>query len=492
MLTAIFFVTCLAAKNFSPVPRQNPWPDDYSHICGMENWRKWGTYNVHDPSCRKIGDTYYMYSTDAIFRENRKKAVEKNVPIGFIQMRSSKDLVNWKFSGWVFPEIPREAVEWVRSNSGGHGATNIWAPYIVDCKNGTFRLYYCVSAFGRNTSYIGMAVADNPEGPWIDKGAVVRTNRHSNMNAIDPTVVTDTSGRQWMHYGSYFGGLYCVELDPATGFTKQAGDHGHLVARRANWRRDNLEAPEIIHNIKNGKYYLFYSYDPLESTYNVRAGRADNAEGPFLDFNGQNIADTTNNFPILTAPYRFKEHPGWVGTAHCSVFTDGDGNFFMAHQGRFAPQNAMMDLHVRQLFFTSDGWPVVSPERYAGTPARKFDISDISGDWEIIRVLEPDMERADRKGQPVWGERSPGEKSINNSISATFVKGGGIIMPRKDGQQGKWNFDENSQTLTLNADGEEISGLIVHSGHDWEREADTVLFTGLDSTGRTVWGKRIK
>ena len=82
-------------------------------------------------SCRKLGDYYYMYSTDAILGENRQEAEEKNVPLGYIQVRRSKDLVKWEFVGWAFPEIPQEAVEWVRSHAGGEGATNIWAPYII-------------------------------------------------------------------------------------------------------------------------------------------------------------------------------------------------------------------------------------------------------------------------------------------------------------------------------------------------------------------------
>lgn len=86
------------------------------------------------------------------------------------------------------------------------------------------------------------------------------------------------------------------------------------------------------------------------TTYNVRVGRSDKAEGPFIDYFGKELKDTTNNFPILTAPYRFKSHPGWAGTAHCAVFTSDDGQYFMAHQGRLSPQNQMMDLHVRQVF----------------------------------------------------------------------------------------------------------------------------------------------
>ena len=53
---------------------------------------------------KKIGDTYYMYSTDAIFAENRKEAEEKNVPLGFIQVRKSKDLVHWDLWDGPFPK----------------------------------------------------------------------------------------------------------------------------------------------------------------------------------------------------------------------------------------------------------------------------------------------------------------------------------------------------------------------------------------------------
>lgn len=120
VLMSSLFAGCTSSV-FTPVSSPNPWTDDYSSLSSMENYQSWGTYNVHDPSCRKMGEYYYMYSTDAIFRENRKEAKEKGVPLGFIQMRRSKDLVNWEFLGWAFPEIPQEAVEWVRTHADGHG-----------------------------------------------------------------------------------------------------------------------------------------------------------------------------------------------------------------------------------------------------------------------------------------------------------------------------------------------------------------------------------
>ena len=41
-------------------------------------------------------------------------------------------------------------------------------------------------------------------------------------------------------------------LNPETGMTVQPEDHGHLIARRANYRKDNLEAPEIMYQPQLG------------------------------------------------------------------------------------------------------------------------------------------------------------------------------------------------------------------------------------------------
>ena len=262
----------LGRQPITPEKNPNPWKDDYTSVSAMKDYRSWGTYNVHDPACRKIGDTFYLYSTDAIFRENKEEAKEAGVPLGYIQVRKSKDLVNWEFAGWAFPEIPAEAVEHVRSHADGEGATNIWAPYLVQYKD-KYRLYYCVSAFAKSISYLGMAESDSPEGPWELKGCVVKTDSTSVMNAIDPSVVITENGEHWMVYGSYFGGLYEMQLDPETGLAMRIGDQGHCIARRADGKKDNIEAPEIVYNPELKKYYLFVSYDPLMTTYNIRVGR---------------------------------------------------------------------------------------------------------------------------------------------------------------------------------------------------------------------------
>ena len=196
-ITSLTCLACLgmlpaqgqSVEGFIPVANANPWVDDYSGVVAMSEYKRWGTYNVHDPACLLVGDTYYMYSTDAIFRIDSAGIKREGLPFGYVQIRKSHDLVNWEFVGWAFPSIPAEAAAWVKEQNDGRGASNIWAPYVM--RHGDhFRLYYCVSAFGRQTSFIGLAEASSPEGPWELKGHVVRTRTGDVMNAIDPSVVT--------------------------------------------------------------------------------------------------------------------------------------------------------------------------------------------------------------------------------------------------------------------------------------------------------------
>ena len=43
----ILFANCNSPV-FTPIASPNPWQDDYSFLSSMDNYRLWGTYNVHD------------------------------------------------------------------------------------------------------------------------------------------------------------------------------------------------------------------------------------------------------------------------------------------------------------------------------------------------------------------------------------------------------------------------------------------------------------
>jgi arabinan endo-1,5-alpha-L-arabinosidase len=288
-----------------------------------------------------------------------------------------------------------------------------------------------------------------------------------------------------MIYGSYFGGLFAVRLNPETGLALREGDLGHLVARRANPKKDNLEAPEVIYNQEFKKYYLFVSYDPLMTTYNVRVGRSDKPEGPYYDFFGNDLRETTNNYPVLTHPYRFANHAGWAGTGHCGVVEDG-GKFFMLHQARLSPENGMMDLHVREIFWTADGWAVVSPQRYAGIEQQKLSAGDFAGQWEIITICDEAGDRELQAGQILGGQGRLLPNEVNVSEIYTFEKSGKISGKKS----GKWTFNAGNQ-LVITFENEKQTTLIPHTGQDWENRRKTILFTGLTEKGFSLWGKKL-
>ncbi len=469
------------SHGFQPVAKFNPWADNYSDVISLKNKSQWGPYNVHDPSIRRIGDMYYCYSTDAILGDPKVMA-QSGIKTGFIQMRTSRDLVNWNFAGWALDHIPAEAAEWVRGNAGGHGAYNIWAPFIRQ-EGKVFRLYYCVSAFGKKDSYIGLLESANPLGPWLNRGCVVKTDEGSVMNAIDPTVIDDAETNcQWMIYGSYFGGIFAVELDRITGKPLKEGDKGHRVALRANYQTDNMEAPEVIYNRHLDNYYLFTSYGPLSTTYNVRVAKGKSGDGPFIDFLGRDVNDTINAMPILTAPYRFDGHSGWAGLGHCTVFDDGNEHYFMANQGRLSPENAMMDMHVRRLFFNSAGWPMVSPERYAGEDVTNVDIEPgaLEGVWEVMHITDLSSAKVNEAGQSDNGHLS--DLEINKSTFTRITADDIMPAPVKTA---------DGMIYSMRIKGQMYTDIMVFYGHDWEKHTDTLLFVCLDSQGNTFWGKKI-
>lgn len=476
--TIAALVSCQGNSHTTQSLLPTNYTDDYSAVVPVSQRDKWGAANVHDPSVIATDSFYYAYSTDAIYIPHGTNINPEEVPTGHIQIRKSKDLVNWQFVGWALPSIPADAVTHIHSYTNGKGADGIWAPYILQYGN-IYRLYYSVSSFGTNSSYIGLAIAQSPEGPWEDVGCVVKTNPESAMNAIDPSIVTTPEGRQWMHYGSYFGGLYCVELDVTSGFTKTQGDLGQMVATRAEKKDKIIEAPEIIYNPELKKYFLFVSYDPLFTHYNLRVGRSDSPNGPFYDMFGNNMADTTNNYPILTHSYKFKGHPGWSGNAHCSVIND-NGKYYLFHQGRLAPDNLMMVMHTREIHWLPNGWPTISPERYAGVPSRTITKEDIAGEWEVIELKELNDNVKLWQGQIPPGGWTYGDKEFNLSQTVVFSTNLSTSHPTL----GQWKLQDD--ILTLNN-----TPCKVFAGWDWENNRTTVLFSGIMENGSSIWGKKV-
>ena len=259
-----------------------------------------------------------------------------------------------------------------------------------------------------------------------------------------------------------------------------------MVARRAEGKDKIIEAPEVVYNPATKQYYLFVSYEPLFTHYNVRVGRSDKPEGPYLDMFGNDLADTTNNFPVLTYAYKFNGHPGWAGVAHCAVLND-NGKFYMFHQGRLAPDNLMMNLHVREIFWTEDGWPVVSPQRYAGVPEKPVGKEQVPGEWEFMHLAEVNDTVTLWQGQIPPGGWHYSDAMFNNSMKISLSEDGKIDG---DAAFDSWEM-QGSKIFLLNGSGSEKAELIATNGWDWENKRETILFTGIAKNGFAIWGKKI-
>lgn len=420
---------------------------------------EWGTLGTHDPSVYKDGDTYYVFSTDARVG---------GVPTPGIQVRKSKDMINWEYAGTALEGIPLEAKKW--SNAEG-----LWAPEMNKVGN-EYYLYYCASSFGKNKSYIGLLKSNSIEGPWEDKGLVLKTNQGEDRNALDPNIIYDRNGEMWMSYGSFWNGIYIVKLDKETGKPMDVNDKGINIASRDGAVSGAVEGPYIIYNKEQDKYYLFVSYDSLSADYNIRVGKADNIEGPYLDSKGNDMTDITSFNPNdvgnkIAGGYKFGDGQGWLAPGHNSILND-DGNYYIFHHSRLEESPDWFYMHVRKIVWSKDGWPMASPERYAGEVEQTIEEQAIVGEWEVIVQ----------------------DKNINTIIPSsqyTFKNNGKI---KNEEKLGTWNLtEENIITLTLlNNDGEEVEyqGKVLPAW-DWENNKATLIFTAIDKTGVAIWGKLI-
>ncbi len=444
--------------------------DTYADVAPFVYFTRWSVYNVHDPSIKKFGDWYYCYSTDVGYGVDVRSG---------IQIRKSKDLVEWQFVGWVFSQLPAQGSAYI-TGAGGTPFNSLWAPYVL-LVGSEYRLYYSLSSAKARLSVIGLATASSPEGPWTERGITESSASDNSVqtNSIDPTVVTTPAGEQYMYYGSAWDGIYILKLNVATGLAAVQGDKGVRIANRGftgGVYNGNIEGAEIIYNPALAKYYLFMSYDWLGTKYNVRVGRSSSPTGPFLDFKGDNMNLNEDHGPMIVAPYQFTGHGGWQGTAHPAVFDDMNGQYYIAHQGRPAVNSYFMDLHVRKMSWTADGWPVVSPERYAGVAQTVVAAADLAGSWERIQL--------DYHIVPGYGteQASPDmQVATSMTLGADGSVGGSVT--------GTWTYA--APVVVLKLSGGITETVQVSRERDWEnRITSTLVFTGLNNNGTAIWGKK--
>jgi arabinan endo-1,5-alpha-L-arabinosidase len=238
------------------------------------------------------------------------------------------------------------------------GGNNTWAPDIIHIGD-RFFLYY--SAPGTQPrSAIGLLVGrtldpQSPDYRWEDAGPVVWSDGVEDSNAIDPGVFLDADGRLWLSYGSYFGYIRLVELDPKTGQRLHPGRTPVNIAV-------NSEASIIIR--RDGWYYLLVTHGSCcagaNSTYNIRVGRARKVTGPYLDNMGIDMLEGGGR---LFAASRGRQ----IGPGHFGLIDlDGGVQKFSLHYEADLDRGGISVLDIRPLLWR-DGWPEAGDNLAAGT-----------------------------------------------------------------------------------------------------------------------------
>ena len=282
----------------------------------------------------------YYADPDLIYSEKNKKFYLYPTSDGFdnwsgtyFKTFSSTDLVNWKDEGIIL-DLKKD-VSWADRNA--------WAPCIIERKiGGTYKYFYYFTAAQK----IGVAVADDPAGPFVDSGKALIAERPEGINrgqVIDPDVFQDPkTGKYYLYWGNGF--MFGAELNDDMVSLKQ-GTETNLTPR-GTFR----EGTHVLY--RNGLYYFMWSEnDTRDEDYRVRYGIADGPLSPIrIPQNNLVIAKDPTQGIYATGHNTTIQVPGrdeWYNFYHRFVYPKG------IKMGRSAGYHR--EVCIDKLSFNADG-----------------------------------------------------------------------------------------------------------------------------------------
>ena len=269
-----------------------------------------------DPTVVKINDSYWATATTS------------NWAPAF-PLLESKDLIHWELRGHVFPSLPAWADYY------------FWAPEI-SYDNGKIYVYYSAHKRGGNLC-VGVASADNPEGPYTDHGPLICQQAGS----IDAWPMRDKDGKLYLIWKEDGNSrklptpIWAAEMDE--GRTKISEEKKELFRNDAAWEGNLVEGVSMI---RQGDYfYAFYAGAGCcgrACSYRVGVARAKNLLGPWEKYPDN---------PVVAASEEWK-CPGH-GTP---VVKDGEFYFLYHAYDKESNVYAGRQGVISEFTFTDDGW----------------------------------------------------------------------------------------------------------------------------------------
>ncbi|HNW52553.1 MAG TPA: family 43 glycosylhydrolase [Prolixibacteraceae bacterium] len=206
-----------------------------------------------------------------------------------------------------------------------------------------------------NTMWNKTLDPNSPDFKFSDPVIVAESKNMEDCDAIDPGLLLDpTTGRLWCSFGTYFGNIRIVELDPKTG-ARVEGNKAIDIAI-------DCEATDLMY--QDGWYYLLGTHgtccDGANSTYNIVVGRSKNVTGPYLDNMGRDMLAGGGKM-VLAAGGRV------VGAGHFGRTVLENGVEKMSfHWEADLDQGGRSVLAIRPLLW-KNGWPYAGDNFKEGT-----------------------------------------------------------------------------------------------------------------------------
>lgn len=280
--------------------------------------------SLPDPSLIEVDGTFYLYATEDT----------RNVPI-----MASNNLVTWTQVGTVFTETNRpNFVE-----NGG-----VWAPDVNKIGN-YYVLYYCMSVWGGIDSCgIGVAISDNPQGPWVNRGKLFISSEIGVTNSIDPFFIQE-DGKNYLFWGSWFG-IWGIELSENGLSVKQGAEKVQIAG--------TAYEGSYIHK-HDGYYYLFGSNGNCCEGFNTKyitvVGRSTSLFGPYVDRKGRPMME--NHYETVLQG----DGINFFGPGHNSeIITDKNGDDWILYHCYTRKTGDRARALMLDKVEWVDGWPEIN------------------------------------------------------------------------------------------------------------------------------------
>jgi beta-xylosidase len=285
-----------------------------------------------------------------------------------LPMLASRDLVHWteitRPDGQRLDGMP-ELSRWAKEGS-------TWAPEVMKV-GGKWLLYYTAAHGKRPVQCLGVAVADNPRGPFRDGKAEPLVCQFDLGGTIDANPFRDSDGKLYLYYksdGNRVGRKTVIWGQKlADDGLSVIGAPAHLVEDDRKWEWKLVEAPTMVRSPAGHQLFFsaaFFGWDPKERLSRYATGYATCA-GPLGP-----CADAPEN-PILHS-FSDRQAGCLSGPGHTSIFA-AQGRHFVAFHAWAATRDCRKAQDERHLYvaplFWKDGKPRIGPSLRERRPGEK-------------------------------------------------------------------------------------------------------------------------